>query len=146
MRQGRPRSLNSGEGVDSDLGGTDGEQGLRALVDGGAGGEDIVNDEQPAILYLFGPHDPKGAFDVFFPLFSSSSLRVGGPDPSEQPPTNRKSAPSAYFLRQERRLIEASLLLALGMKRDRNQQVELAGIEQSVRRLDHQTAEMPAER
>ena len=73
-----PFSLYSGESVDSNFGGAGGHQGLRAFADCGASGEDIVNEEQPAILYLFRPRDPKGAFDVCLPLFSSPSLGVGG--------------------------------------------------------------------
>lgn len=79
-------------------------------------------------LDLVRARDRKGPFDVFLPILSSPSLGLGGPDPTEQWAGDPKPTHPPYLFREDCRLVEASLSLPLGMKRNRNQQVILSMI------------------
>ena len=136
----------TGEGVDSHLGGAGGEEGFRALVDGGPGGKDIVDEEEPAVLHLISPGDLEGPLHICLPLSPSPALGLSGPDPMKQAVADANATPSPHLFRQEGRLVEAPFSLPLWMKRDRNQEIELAGIKAPLGRLGHQATEMTAQR
>ncbi len=144
-RRQRPGLLHSGEGIDSDFGGAGDEQGLCAFVDRGTGGEDIVNDEEPAAFHSICPRDAEGSFDVFLSLPPATALGFSGADPTEHSESGRKPPPCSQLLRQKRRLVEATLVLPLTMKWNWNKAVELSWIEQPFCRLHHQTTEMTTE-
>lgn len=146
MTHPRDCSLYPSEGVDSDFGCAGGEQGFRALVDRGAGGENIINEERPATLHLLGPGHLKGPLHICLPRSPPPALSLGGPNPTQQAVPDATTPPSLQLLRQERRLVEASFLLPTWMKRDRDQEVELEVIEQSSGRHGHQTTQMTTQR
>jgi hypothetical protein len=135
-------SLHPSECVDPDLCGAGGEESPGALAGGGAGCEDIVNQQEFPILYSIRPHDGKSALDIILSLSSTSTLGFRRSDSAQYPLTDAKPKTAPDLPRQQRCLVKASRALPSGMERNRNQHIKLTGIKERSGRLDHQTTQM----
>ena len=142
----RAYSLHPGKCVDSYFRDASSEQNLCALAGGGAGGKDIIDEEESHALHPIRPRHSKGPLDVFLSLSPTPALSLRGPDPLQYTVTDAETPACPNLLRQERRLVKASRTLPLWMERNRNQEIELAGIKESSGPLDHQTTEVASKR
>ncbi len=111
----------TGEGEGRDGLGAGGEEDAGALVQGGAGRRDVVDQEDAPAGDRGRVPDPEGAGDVTVPLVDAGALglRRRRPPPLQRL-VNRPIEGGSDLAREQRRLVEAALAAAAAAARQRN--------------------------
>jgi len=97
---------------------------FRAFLDGGPGGEDIVDEEDLPALHGLRDFYPEGAPHVLLPFGGGQlGLGLGLPQPAEGGEVQRDRLPPADLAGQEKGLVETPLPKAAGVEGDGNYEV-----------------------
>ena len=116
--------LSYGQHADSDV--LCGQQFVAAGCDGGAGGEDVVNEEDVLAFYHLWANKAEGALHVLQTLRSGeASLGGGVADAEDGGGGNGQTGHLADALGNEKTLIVAALLLPLEVERQGNDDVDV---------------------
>ena len=124
-RKARGRdSGNASDGQHADGGGAASQEDARALRDGGARREDIIDQEDVAVGYrmrLAQAEDPGDVSPARVP--AELGLRAGGHGPPKRALGHGDPPPAPHLPGQERGLIESTLGFPAGMERHRDQAI-----------------------
>jgi len=102
------------------------EQNSGALLNGGSGREDIIDEEDPFFFHPFRPSDFKSSPDVLLPIPARKlGLGLGVFRPLEGVDIQGKGMSPAHGAGQELGLIESSLPEAVGVKRNGQEEIKL---------------------
>ena len=103
------------------------DQHPRAFIDGGAGGDDVVDEEDPPMPDAFGTGDSESAAHVTAALVVARGLRRGDAPARQRGAIQWLFEPAREIVGQQRSLVEAAPPQAAPMQRHRNDDVIIVG-------------------